>query len=167
MNYLTHCVACSDNHCDIYSISWEYNVLEEISLDEYEQTRPPRRSHFEMVLPRTIRHNMLRRDWEIANKHIAESVRNNVRVKNQRKATVNNLGKASKAEEVLESAGRKIKRLITFKPPVSVQVKQLEAKVNEAQRRRSQLALEKIMASEYTEGNGVTGDEKNDTSQSL
>jgi hypothetical protein len=102
-----------------------------------------------MVLPRKIRHSMLRREWDVANKYIAESVRRNVKVKNQRKATVNNLGKATKLEEVLESATRKFKRLVTFQPPVSTQVKQLEAKANEAQRRRCQYALEKIMASEY------------------
>lgn len=118
-------------------------------MDEYEQTRPPRRSHFEMVLPRKIRQNILRREWDVTQKQIAESVRRNVRVKNQRKATVNNLGKASRAEELMESTGRKIKRMLTFKPSVSVQLKQLEAKVNEAQRRRSQFALDKIMASEY------------------
>lgn len=111
-----------------------------------------------MVLPRKIRHNMLRREWDIHNKFIAESVRNNVRIKNQRKATVNNLGKATKAEEMIESATRKVKRMLTFKPPVSVQVKQLEAKVNEAQRRRSQMALEKIMASEYGPAIEVGGD---------
>ncbi len=131
------------------SISWEYTALDEITLEEYEQTRPPRRSHFEMVLPRKIRQNMLRREWDVSQRQIAESVRRNVKIKNQRKATVNNLGKATKAEEILESTGRKLKRLITLQPPISVQVKKLEAQVNEAQRRRSQLALEKIMQSEY------------------
>eukprot|EP00429_Kryptoperidinium_foliaceum_P062646 CAMPEP_0176078936 /NCGR_PEP_ID=MMETSP0120_2-20121206/39478_1 /TAXON_ID=160619 /ORGANISM="Kryptoperidinium foliaceum, Strain CCMP 1326" /LENGTH=207 /DNA_ID=CAMNT_0017412689 /DNA_START=250 /DNA_END=873 /DNA_ORIENTATION=- len=131
------------------SISWDYNALEEISLEEYESTRPPRRSHFEMVLPRKIRQNMLRFEWEVTQSQIAESVRRNVKIKNQRKATVNNLGKATRAEEILESAARKLRRLLTLKPPVSKQVKKLEEKANEAQRRRSQLALEKIMASEY------------------
>lgn len=131
------------------SISWEYRALEEISLDEYEQNRPPRRSHFEMVLPRKIRHNMLRQEWDVTQREIAESVRRNVKVKNQRKATVNNLGKATKVEEILESTGRKIRRMITLQPPISVQVKKLEEQVNEAQRRRSQLALQKIMQSEF------------------
>lgn len=138
-----------DPYFDLQSISWEYVALEEVSVEEYEQTRPPRRSHFEMVLPRKIRHNMLRREWEVTQREIAESVRRNVKVKNQRKATVNNLGKATKVEEILESTGRKIKRIVTFQPPISVQVKKLEAQLNEAQRRRSQLALEKIMQSEY------------------
>ena len=93
--------------------------------------------------------NMLRQEWDITQREIAESVRRNVKIKNQRKATVNNLGKATKVEEVLESTGRKIRRMITFKPPISAQVKKLEEQVNEAQRRRSQLALQKIMQLEF------------------
>lgn len=104
-----------------------------------------------MVLPRKIRQDMLRREWDVPQNRIAEAVRRNVKVKNQRKATVNNLNKATKAEELMESAGRKFKRMLMFKPPVSQQVKELETKANEAQRRRSQLALEKFMSSEYAE----------------
>ena len=118
-------------------------------MDEYERTRPPRRSHFEMVLPRTLRQKMLRTEWGVSQKDIAESVRRNVQVKNQRKATVNNIGKAPKLEEFVESVSRKFKRFVKFQPPVSAQVKRLEEMTNEAQRRRSQLALEKFMAAEY------------------
>lgn len=133
----------------VNSISWEYKSIGEVELDEYEEQRPPRRSHFEMVLPRKIRQNMLRHEWDIKQKEIAESVRRNIKIKNQRKATVSNLGKASKAEEIFESVGRKIKRIVTFQPPISKQVKILEEKANAAQRRRSQLALEKFMSGEY------------------
>lgn len=130
------------------SISWEYNIVGDLSLTEYETTRPPRRSHFEMVLPRKVRHDMLRKEWDVTQKQIAESVRRNVRTKNQRKSTVNNLGKATKMEELWESAGRKLKRALTLQKPVSKQVQALEVKVNEVQRRRSQLALEIQMSSE-------------------
>ena len=118
-------------------------------MEEYERTRPPRRSHFEMVLPRNLRQKMLRSEWGISQKDIAESVRRNVQVKNQRKATVNNIGKAPKLEEFVESVSRKFKRLVKFQPPVSAQVKKLEEMTNEAQRRRSQLALEKFMSAEF------------------
>lgn len=134
------------------SISWEYTPVGKISLDEYEETRPPRRSHFEMVLPRKVRHDMLRREWDVPNKYVAEAVRRNVKVKNQRKATVNNLGKATKMEEALESVSRKLKRIIFLQKPVHQQVKILEKKLDDAQRRRSQLVLERAMAGEYSEG---------------
>ena len=102
---------------------------------------------------------MLRQEWDITQREIAESVRRNVKVKNQRKATVNNLGKASKVEEIMESTGRKIRRILTFQPPISSQVKKLEEQVNEAQRRRSQLALQKFLQSEFKDlGDDESGD---------
>jgi len=107
-----------------------------------------------MVLPRKVRQDMLKKEWGVTQRQIADSVRNNVKVKNQRIATVNNLGKATKVEEAMESASRKLRRLITFQKPVSIQVKDLEAKVNEANRRRSQLKLELNMAGEYSDGSG-------------
>jgi hypothetical protein len=108
-----------------------------------------------MVLPRNIRQTMLRSEWGVPQKNIAESVRRNVMVKNQRKATVNNIGKAPKLEEFFESSARKFKRFLTFQPPVSKQVKKLEEKTNEAQRRRSQLALAKFMSAEHENRNSV------------
>jgi hypothetical protein len=132
-----------------FRISWEYNKVGALPVEDYEKTRPPRRSHFEMVLPRKLRQDMLKREWDVPQRQIADAVRNNVKIKNQRKATVNNLGKATKMEEALESAQRKLKRIITFKKPVSRQVADLEAKMNEANRRRGQMRLELAMAGEY------------------
>lgn len=97
---------------------------------------------------------MLKKEWGCSQRQIADSVRNNVKTKNQRIATVNNLGKATKIEEAMESASRKLRRFITFQKPVSIQVKDLEAKVNEASRRRSQLKLELNMAGEYSDDSG-------------
>ena len=122
-----------------------------MNLEDYETTRPPRRSHFEMVLPRKVRQDMLKREWDVTQREIAESVRRNIKVKNQRKSTVNNLGKATKMEEFMESAGRKVRRFLTFQKPVGAQVKDLEAKLNEANRKRQQYMLEVNMAGEYSE----------------
>jgi phage shock protein A len=108
---------------------------------------------------------MLKREWGVTQSQIADSVRNNVRVKNQRIATVNNLGKATKLEEAMESASRKLRRLITFQKPVSKQVKDLEAKVNEAVRLKSQLKLELNMAGEYSDGSG--SDTREETPEAL
>lgn len=156
MLYLT-AVLLSLLSCISYRISWDYNHLGVVQLDDFENARPPRRSNFEMVLPRKLRHDMLRREWNVSQKQLAEAVRRNVRVKNQRKATVNNLGKATRMEELLESAQRKIVRTLTFQKPVSVQVKALEAKMNEAARRRSQLRLQLQMASEFEQPESSTG----------
>ena len=137
-------------------------------MEDYENTRPRRRTHFEMVLPRKVRQDMLKREWDVTQREIAESVRRNVKAKNQRKATVNNLDKATKMEEMMESAGRKVKRILTFQKPISKQVKDLEAKANEANRIRQQRMLEIHMSGEYSvHSNGdCTAPEAVDTSTS-
>jgi hypothetical protein len=71
----------------------------------------------QMVLPRKVCQDMLKREWGVSQKQIADLVRPNVKIKNHRKATVNDLGKATKMEELMESAGRKVKRFITFQKP--------------------------------------------------
>lgn len=137
------------------SISWDYNVLGEMEVEEYEETRPARRSQMEMVLPRKLRFDMLRHEWNVSQKHIAEAVRRNVRTKSQRRTTVNNLGKASKVEQLVESFSRKLKRTLTLQKPVSVQVRDLEAKHNEATRLRKQYILELAMRDEYEDNPSV------------
>lgn len=134
-----------------FSISWEYSEIAVLAIEEYENSRPARRSHFEMVLPRKVRQDMLRREWDVTQRQIAESVRQNVKVKNQRKATVNNLNKATRMEEAMESLSRKLKRLVTFQKTVSAQVRALEAQMDESQRRRSKLLLQMQMGQEDEE----------------
>jgi hypothetical protein len=131
------------------SISWEYNIVGEISLEEYEDTRPVRRSQMEMVLPRKVRFDMLRLEWDVSRSEIADTVRRNVKTKNQRRTTVNNLGKAPKMEQVMERLGRKVRRTLLGQKPVSRQVQILDAKFNEVVRLRKQYALELEMADEY------------------
>jgi hypothetical protein len=118
-------------------------------LEDYEGTRPARRSHFEMVLPRKVRQDMLRREWDVNQRDIAEAVRRNVKIKNQRKATVNNLNKATKMEEAMESVSRKLKRLVLLQKPVSKQVEDLDKKIDVANRERAKLRLQLQMAHEY------------------
>lgn len=146
------------------SISWEYNVAGELSLDDYENSRPPRRTHFEMVLPRKVRHDILRKEWDVRQKDIAEAVRRNVKVKNQRKATVNNLNKAPKMEEALESLSRKLKRIATFSKPVSAQVRQLDQQMEKVMRQRSKMRLDIQMAQEYDDDDDVASTEENSSS---
>ncbi|MGK3737997.1 MAG: hypothetical protein ACI90V_004844 [Bacillariaceae sp.] len=111
----------------------------EMNLDDYEKYRPPRRVQNEMVLPRDVRHEILRREWDASNKEIADSVRRNVKIKNQRKTTINNLDKATKLEEVIESASRKIRRFVTGKKSINKQVKDLEEQIDLTNHRRSKL----------------------------
>jgi phage shock protein A len=92
------------------SIGWNYNPdLITFPLEKYEKGRPNRRSMREMALPRKVREEILKKEWGIPQTELAAAVRSTIKVKNQRRATVNNLGKADKAEEMMESAGRKMK----------------------------------------------------------
>ncbi|KAL3933965.1 MAG: hypothetical protein SGBAC_010176 [Bacillariaceae sp.] len=133
------------------SISWEYKALKDTTVESFEESRPSRRSQMEMVLPRKLRSEMLKKEWAVTQRQIAEAVRRNVKIKNQRRTTVNNLGKASTIEVKLESLSRKVKRTLLFQKSVSKQCKELEAKHNEAQRMRKQRMLEAQMADEYGE----------------
>ena len=85
-----------------------------MNLEDYENTRPPRRSHFEMVLPRKVRQDMLRREWDVTQRQIAESVRRNIKIKNQRKSTFQNLG-VQGVEEAVEEAARLLKSFVPFR----------------------------------------------------
>mmetsp|Transcript_50 Transcript_50/g.112 ORF Transcript_50/g.112 Transcript_50/m.112 type:complete len:286 (-) Transcript_50:324-1181(-) len=131
------------------SISWEYNIVGNITLDDYERTRPPRRIQKEMVIPRRLREDMLRYEWNASRKDITESIRRNVRIKNQRRTTINNLGKATKFEEAMESASRKLKRFVRGQKSVHKQVRAMEKKIDATNRKRSKLIyLEENMSQE-------------------
>jgi len=132
------------------SISWDYDPnTKTLSIDEYEKSRPARRSHIEMVLPRSVRDRMLRKEWDIPQRQIAEAVRNNIKIKNQRRATVNNLNKADKMEELMESAGKKLMRGLLLKKSTGQQVAELERQWEQAEKVRKQAALTDQMKDEY------------------
>lgn len=136
----------------VYSnrIDWEYDPeMTVVTVAEYEKERPPRRTNFEMVLPRDVRQSMLKKEWLVSQGRIASAVRCNIKIKNQRRSTVNNLGKASKMEEMMESAGKKVFQGLMFKKSTSKQLQDLEKQHEESKKRRSQSRLDLQMADEY------------------
>jgi len=126
-----------------------------MSLDQYEESRPPRRTHFEMIIPRDVRQRMLRKEWEVTQAQIAASVRANIKAKNQRRATINNLNKATKMEELLESASRKVKRSLFFQPSVSKQVEQLNEQMNALETVRANEEMQDLMSEEIDDGDNT------------
>ena len=102
-------------------------------MDEYERERGPRRSEPEMIIPRSVRHYMLKEEWQVSRTEITESVREMMRVKYQRRSTINNL-KVTRFEEIMENVMGVIKRAIGCKKPVDTQVEILEQQAEEAQR---------------------------------
>ena len=95
---------------------------------------------------------MLRYEWNASRNDITESIRRNVRIKNQRRTTINNLGKATKFEEAMESASRKLKRFVRGQKSVHKQVRAMEEKIDATNRKRSKLIyLEENMSQEVEE----------------
>lgn len=111
-----------------------------MTVDGYEKTRPPRKSQFEMIIPREERQEILIHDWKVPQLSIADAVRSNIRAKNQRRRTVNNLGSMlSVVEEVVESAKRKVRRAVRFESRPSRLASQLEREHLAAKRQRDDL----------------------------
>ena len=69
-------------------------------------------------------------NWGIAFEDIIDSIRANIRVKNQRRQTVTNLGKVERLEEAFESATRKIKRALLLRRRTGEKVKQWQEQVH-------------------------------------
>lgn len=126
-----------------FSIGWEYDPKMHImSIDGYEKHRPPRKSQFELVVPRAERQELLIEDWKVYQSCITAAIRSNIQAKNQRRQTVNNLGKATKFEELTESFHRKFKRALKREKRPSIIAADLERQHLAAEAQREELWLE-------------------------
>eukprot|EP00980_Cylindrotheca_fusiformis_P012478 scaffold3070_cov128-Cylindrotheca_fusiformis.AAC.3 len=94
-------------------IGWKYNKSRRLKLEEYELQRGGvRYKAQQLVLPRHIREDIAKQ-FGYTQKDIAEGTRLNLRYKNERKQTIDNLN-LSGVEEKLESATRKVVKMISF-----------------------------------------------------
>ena len=80
-----------------------------VSLEKYERTRGPRCESHDLVLPRQTREELLV-EAGYTRGQMAEAVRQNLKVKHQRRQTVTNI-KLEDAEEMVEKALRSLKRM--------------------------------------------------------
>jgi hypothetical protein len=96
-------------------------------LDEYESSRPERKNQLDLVLTRQDREELLL-EWGATFQQIIEAIRANIKIKNQRRRTVNNLGTYDRWEEAMESASRKIKRTVLMQKPIRKRVEEMQAK---------------------------------------
>ena len=85
-----------------------------------------------MILSREEREALLL-NWGASFHDIIESVRSNLKIKNQRRQTVTNLGKIERIEEAFESATRKLKSALLLRRSTGNQVKRLQEQANLAQ----------------------------------
>lgn len=105
----------SCSHGPAVSIGWQYEPDPiTVQLDEYEYYRSEDRlDGTALVLSRSEREEILE-DLGYSRSAIADAVRTNVKIKNNRRQTVHNLPVA-RLEEVAESAKRKLKRVVLRK----------------------------------------------------
>jgi hypothetical protein len=93
-----------------------------------------------MVLTREEREALLLA-WGASFHDIVDSIRSNIRVKNQRRQTVTNLGKVDRLEEVFESATRKLKRAVLLRRRTGDKVKELKDQSELAQQTLAALRI--------------------------
>jgi len=93
------------------SIGWRY-VPDAIviDLDEYETTRPPRRSKNEIIVPETVRMSMLK-EYEFTTREIMAATKEVNITRKQRIQTARSTESTERAHFLLEKAGRKIKHV--------------------------------------------------------
>jgi hypothetical protein len=94
-------------------IGWHYDEIMSVNVLEREiMTKSTRRNARQLILPRKIREDMLQ-DLGYTSKDVARAIRLNLKVKNQRKQTIQNLAH-QKMEEMVESSSRKVRELLRF-----------------------------------------------------
>jgi hypothetical protein len=110
-------------------IGWAHNKERTMHFDEYESVRPPRREALDLVLSRQDREELLL-EWGATFQQIIEAIRTNIKIKNQRRRTVNNLGTYDRWEEAMESASRRIKRTVLMQKPTSKKAEEMITQIS-------------------------------------
>lgn len=111
------------------ALGWAHSRDRTMRLDDYESVRPSRRSQLDLILTRQDREELLL-EWGSTFQQIIDAIRSNIRVKNQRRRTVNNIGTYDRWEEAMENAGRKIKRTLLLKKSTKQRVEEMTAQSN-------------------------------------
>lgn len=140
MNKLTH----SHSAC---RIGWMHSKERVMHVDDYESARPNRRDQLELVLTRQSREELLL-EWGASFQEIIDAIRHNVKVKNQRRRTVNNIGKYEVWEEAMEKAGRKLKRTLLLQKSPEKTTFQSKIVVSEAPSEYSKIIDEEDLHAE-------------------
>jgi hypothetical protein len=94
-----------------------------------------------MIMPREDREDLLLTEWQMSQSILSAAIRENIRAKNNRRQTVNNLGKMEKVEQMTESAFRKINRILRMRPNPSKVAAELTKQHLLAESQRNQIWL--------------------------
>jgi hypothetical protein len=117
----------------IIRIGWGYGETRIINVNSYEDARRGQRTQIDMVLTREARQDLLLK-WGVSFNDIVDSIRGNIKAKNQRRQTVSNLGKVQHLEEAFESVARKLKRTLLHRKRTGNLVKEMQTQADMVQR---------------------------------
>lgn len=95
-------------------IGWNYDASQVSDIDDFEESRGPRKVNMEFVLNRSEREALLS-EWNIDMKIIAASTRAATKAKFERKQTIINSRKLSKLEAMMETTSKKLKNTLLLK----------------------------------------------------
>ena len=121
-----------------------------MNLEDFESARPPRRAQMDLVLTRGERHRLLV-EWGASGQDVIEAIRMIIRVKNQRRQTVNNLGSYDRIEWAFEKFIRGIRSAICSSASNARQLQdqsERAAAANASKMKRAQSQATSITASE-------------------
>uniref|UniRef100_A0A7S4EEK0 Uncharacterized protein n=1 Tax=Pseudo-nitzschia australis TaxID=44445 RepID=A0A7S4EEK0_9STRA len=113
-------------------IGWKYGKTRVIDIETFEVARSYKKLSSHLILTREEREALLL-NWGASFHDIVEAVRSNLKIKNQRRQTVTNLGKVERIEEAFESATRKLKSALMLRRSTGNKVKRLQEQANLAQ----------------------------------
>jgi hypothetical protein len=144
-----YCLIRTVSHC--ISISWEYNPeSQRLSIDDYETRRSYRRAGSAMVLTREERDALLRKEWEVSRADIAAAIRQTLKIKHQRRHTVQNLNKES-VDLLMERAANGLRRSLLFQSSTSQELQRLEQQYLAAQAAARESLSQEMLAEEAKE----------------
>lgn len=148
-------------------LSWEYNPeIEALPLEDYEDTRGPRRTSKQMAMPRSVREEILRREWGAKQSDMAQAVRENLRIKNSRRRTVNNLDTSmTKVEEKMEGVKKSLKKSLGLRKSFRKQYDQWQSQAQEAAALAERLNAEAMIAEENAAAAYIAEEEARSTAQ--
>lgn len=140
------------------TIDWEHCTHEEFDFEEYESVRPPRRTQVEMYMPLMVREHILKQSG-FTRKEIREAVRITNISRNKRKQTIDRLN-LSRAEETLESAQRKLRKLLSFNSKKRKEERYISNWNSVASRAAAAISEENAYYENRSECSSITSDSK-------
>lgn len=102
------------------SIGWSYYPEHfSASLTDFEKSRGPRRQGTQMVVPKSVRHQILQNEWNFSSDSIIKATKATQKLHNQRHVTAITSDSVFKAEDLLKRAARKVRKIFIRRRSIS------------------------------------------------